>query len=153
MIRRVLEHLGRIEQRRATGTRRRGRLRRRGLVRAVQRDAIVTAATVQRTAPAAGPQHETGTISPVPPRAGPLDSAGIDAVMAHLEAMPIWATRPPSRLRQRLDGARRVLNWLAGQPGPGWQARWIAAGSDAGTSWMGALAANLGSRRPPGGRS
>jgi site-specific recombinase XerD len=106
----------------------------------------VTTATLQRGKPVAGQQYETGTLSPAPPRTGPLDSADTGAVIAYLEAMPIWTTRPYSRLRQRLNGAERVLDWLAAHPGPGWQARWLTAGADADTSWMGALAAGPGSR-------
>jgi integrase len=107
-------------------------------------------ATLQRAAPAAELRQETGTPSPDPPRTGPLDNAGTEAVLAHLQALPIWAERPPRRRGQRLSGAQRVLNWLAEHPGPGWQARWLAAGADAGTGWMGTLAAARGSRPPTG---
>lgn len=106
----------------------------------------MTTATPPRIAPAAGPRPRPVTPSPAPPRIGPLDTADIKAVLAHLDVLPIWAMRPSSRRGQRLGGAERVLDWLAGHPGPGWQARWLAAGADADTSWIDALAASHGSR-------
>jgi len=38
-----------------------------------------------------------------------------------------------------LRGTARVLDWLASQPGEGWQARWLAADADRDMSWMDAL--------------
>lgn len=86
------------------------------------------AACAEQGTEAASPQH--------PQRAGPRDCHSAESIVASLPSLPVWSSRPASRNAQRQRGARRILDWLAGFPGDGWQARWLLSGADNGTGWI-----------------
>lgn len=81
---------------------------------------------------------------------GPWDRCSVEEVMALLPELPDWPSEqeragPENKtLRYYLSGAsrgaRRILNQLAAHPGEGWQARWLAAGADAGLAWLDTIA-------------
>ncbi len=86
-------------------------------------------------------QGSQATASRHPQRAGPRDHDSAGEIVASL---PAWSSRPPGRNAQRLRGARRILDWLSGFPGDGWQARWLLSGADNGTGWIEEAAAGTG---------
>ncbi|GAA0547682.1 site-specific integrase [Paractinoplanes ferrugineus] len=62
-----------------------------------------------------------------PSRLGPWDTAGADDIVSSLTRLVTWRAGAEDDLaRQR--AARRVLQWLSGFEGRGWQAQWEAAG-------------------------
>lgn len=88
-------------------------------------------------------QGSEATASPHPQRVGPRDRQGAGEIVASLPLLPVWS-RSPGRNAQRLRGARRILDWLSGFPGDGWQARWLLSGADNGTGWIDEAAAGTG---------
>jgi integrase len=97
----------------------------------------MTAAAI--TSPETAARAEQGseaTASRHPQRVGPRDRDSAGEIVASLPLLPAWSSRPPGRNAQRLRGARRILDWLSGFPGDGWQARWLLSGADNGTGWI-----------------
>jgi site-specific recombinase XerD len=86
--------------------------------------------------------------SPRPTQVGPLDRADIDAVLAHLRALPVWSRRSAGRVGQRMRGARLMLDWLHTHPGGGWQQRWQHAAADKSTAWIATVAAGADRQGP-----
>ncbi|MEV4237061.1 site-specific integrase [Nocardia sp. NPDC049737] len=71
-----------------------------------------------------------GFTAPHVHRAGPYDTFTAAEVLDLLSTLPFWADMPPraaSGLRRR---TRRLLDWLVGFAGEGWQDRWFAADGD-----------------------
>ena len=72
-----------------------------------------------------------------PPRARvprwPATEQPIEAVLARLltASFTVGVENNREALQRRRRGLRRVLGWLADQPGDTWQARWLASGADA----------------------
>ncbi len=63
-------------------------------------------------------------------RVGPADKASIEQVLALVDDLPTWRASAPQKERAaRRRGAARVLAWLAGYPGEGWQQRWLSCGA------------------------
>ncbi len=87
-------------------------------------------------------QGSRATASRHPQRVGPRDRRSAGEIVASLPLLPAWSSRPPNA--QRLRGARRILDWLSGFPGDGWQARWLLSGADNGTGWIEEAAAGTG---------
>lgn len=95
------------------------------------------------------PDRQPASTSPVltphePPRntpvgVGPIDRLSTDEVLALFPSVPVWSNGSPRARRCRLAGARKILDWLTGHPGQGWQQRWLAAGADDGVEWIDSL--------------
>jgi len=97
----------------------------------------VTAAVTTGPETVACAEQGTEAASPqCPRRAGPRDCHSAEAIVASLPSLPAWSSRPASRNAQRRRGAQRILDWLSGFPGDGWQARWLLSGADNGTGWI-----------------
>jgi integrase len=78
--------------------------------------------------------------------AGPHDHLSTEQVLALLPGVGGWSVADRGAPRgRRLRGAGRVLDWLAGWPGAGWQQRWLAAQADQGLGWLEEL--SVGDRR------
>ncbi|WP_405893321.1 site-specific integrase [Streptomyces sp. NBC_01527] len=77
-----------------------------------------------------------------------MDRGDIDAVLAHLRALPVWSKRSAGRVGQRMRGARLMLEWLHTHPGDGWQQRWQHAAADTSTAWIATVADGAGRRGP-----
>ncbi|MEU1813483.1 tyrosine-type recombinase/integrase [Micromonospora aurantiaca (nom. illeg.)] len=77
---------------------------------------------------------------PEPHPRSPADGYAVEDVLAMLPSLPGWPRRG-YEANERTRGARRVLTWLAGFPGDGWQDRWLTAGGDDRT-WFDRLAAD-----------
>ena len=63
-------------------------------------------------------------------RVGPVDRLASGEVLDLLRALPVWPQVGMRARYLRIAGAGRVLDWLLGYPGDGWQDRWVAAGAD-----------------------
>jgi Phage integrase family len=63
----------------------------------------------------------------------PTTEQPVEAVLARLltASFTVGAENNREALQRRRRGLRRVLGWLADQPGDTWQARWLASGADA----------------------
>ena len=85
-------------------------------------------------------EHSAANCPGHPP--GEHDQRSIEHVLEVLQLTPGWKRLDRgASIRQRLRGARRLLNWLDSWPGQGWQQRWIAARADHGLAWIDQLAA------------
>ncbi|WIX85715.1 site-specific integrase [Amycolatopsis sp. DG1A-15b] len=79
---------------------------------------------------------------------GPLDDWSIEQVVASFSSLPTWPLGDQNARRWRVEGARRVLSWLAEHPGRGWQERWVNSGADAGVGWIDDVIAREASTDP-----
>lgn len=70
-----------------------------------------------------------------PLRRGAADEAGVEEVLARIEALPVWVDWSPERRRQTLRVAHRILIGLQAFPGTGWAQRWENAGLEDGRHW------------------
>ncbi|MGW1677377.1 tyrosine-type recombinase/integrase [Saccharopolyspora sp. NPDC002376] len=71
--------------------------------------------------------HEVPCEHPV----GALDKDSRSSILKRLPSIPGWPESKPNKKGPRyLDGARRILEWLAKHDGEGWQDRWEAADGD-----------------------
>ena len=81
----------------------------------------------------------------------PSTELSTDAVLTRLLTAPFTADVENNReaLQRRRRGLRRVLGWLADQPGDTWQARWLVSGADAmgNAEWWSPVAAWAQPRR------
>jgi integrase len=105
---------------------------------------MTAAVTANPETPGCAEQGTQAASSQRSQRAGPRDRDSAEAILASLPSLPVWSSRPASRNAQRLRGAQRILDWLAGFPGEGWQARWLLSGADNGTGWIEKAAAGHG---------
>ncbi|TSD99858.1 site-specific integrase [Skermania sp. ID1734] len=62
-----------------------------------------------------------------------------EQVLTTLLTSPEMADRSPRQQRPVMTAARRILDWLAAQPGDGWQQRWEAANPKDTTDWIGKI--------------
>jgi hypothetical protein len=99
---------------------------------------VTSSLVADAAVPALPAERDTGRAR-FPPRLAP---AIWPAASASREDALGRLTRPPFVLgtagsqKQRVIGLRLLLDWLAGQPGRGWQERWLASGADAaGSRW------------------
>lgn len=65
---------------------------------------------------------EAGPVG-VPGRVGPVDHLLINDVLGLFPTLPVWSEGGRHARRERLAGARRILEWLRTHPGDGWQQR------------------------------
>lgn len=63
-------------------------------------------------------------------RPGANDDAGVPAIADLLPSLPYWDAAGRNRRAAQQRGMKAVLGWLEMFPGPGWQARWLAAEAD-----------------------
>jgi integrase len=75
-------------------------------------------------------------------RVGPADQIGPEEITSLISLLPMAAGLEEDVRGRRLRGVTRILAWLQGHPGEGWQERWLAAGADQGTEWLDALVAD-----------
>src|SRR3954468_14071513 len=68
-------------------------------------------------------------------RRGVADGAGVEEVLARIEALPGWVDWSPERRHQTLRVAGRILVWLQTRPGTGWAQRWENAGVEDSRPW------------------
>src|SRR4051794_5266165 len=68
-------------------------------------------------------------------RRGVADGAGVEEVLARIEALPVWVDWSPERRHQTLRVAGRILVWLQTRPGTGWAQRWENAGVEDSRPW------------------
>lgn len=66
----------------------------------------------------------------VPVPGGVRDGWSIDAILGLLPELPNWARWKVARRSLCRQGVRTILEWLAEQPGEGWQDRWMVSGAD-----------------------
>jgi hypothetical protein len=69
-------------------------------------------------------------------RVGPVDRLPAEEILRLFRSVPVWADGGRQAQRRRIVGARKILEWLSGHPGEGWQQRWLAAGADHGVGWI-----------------
>jgi site-specific recombinase XerD len=68
---------------------------------------------------------------------GPVDKASLDGILALVDDLPTWRASAPDKERaERRRGAVRLLTWLAGHPGAGWQQRWLSWGAGHTSGWL-----------------
>jgi integrase len=80
---------------------------------------------------------------------GPRDRWAASAILELFPTLPNWPNRGRYGQRGQMTlGAQTILNWLATQPGSGWQERWIAAGADESVDWLDDLIAEDDRRSP-----
>ena len=116
-------------------------------------DAAPTVAAVDLSRGAGHVRNSGGFLSAAGLRAAgwPSTELSTDAVLTRLLTAPFTADFENNReaLQRRRRGLRRVLGWLADQPGDTWQARWLVSGADAmsNAEWWSPVAAWAQPRR------
>ncbi|MEV0070797.1 MULTISPECIES: site-specific integrase [unclassified Amycolatopsis] len=73
------------------------------------------------------------------PRVGRGDQLTIDEVLELPTRSPLWVAVDVKANNATMVELRRLMSWLAGFPGAGWQHRWQASGADAGLDWLGTV--------------
>ncbi|MEU4675285.1 hypothetical protein AB0F91_46990 [Amycolatopsis sp. NPDC023774] len=73
------------------------------------------------------------------PRVGRGDQLTIDEVLELPARSPLWVAVDLKANNATMVELRRLLSWLVGFPGAGWQQRWQASGADTGLDWLGTL--------------
>lgn len=76
-------------------------------------------------------------------RVGPVDHLPIAEILELFPSLPAWPQMSHSGRWRRLNGARRILEWLQTHAGDGWQQRWLASGADGSLDWIDPLIAGV----------
>ncbi|WP_051033717.1 site-specific integrase [Rhodococcus sp. JVH1] len=78
--------------------------------------------------------------SSTPLRVGAANHLSIDEVMVLVRRLPLPRSKSDPKRNKLARGAFRILQWLDGYEGAGWQDRWMAAGGEH-RNWMDELSA------------